>query len=79
VAAGIEAGHPLGQWEAVRSLWGPYRLSLLYANWRRFGPPSYVSLAVLAGTGQGEAEPEKPKTSDADILALMAQMPEVKR
>lgn len=63
VAAGVESGHPLGQWEAVRTLWGPYRLSVLQVIWRKYGPPSYISLGFMAGT----REQAKPK---ADLKSV---------
>ena len=75
----MEAGHPLGQWEAVRTHWGPYRLSLMQDLWRQFGPPAYVSLGVLAGTSQAAAKPEPPKDTEAGVAELMTMFPQVQR
>ena len=75
----MEAGHPLGQWEAVRVFWGPYRLSLMQGLWRQFGPPAYVSLGVLAGTAQAPAKTEPPKSADEGVAELMSMFPHVTR
>jgi len=70
VAAGVECGHPLGQWEAVRQHWGPYRLWVMQALWRKYGPPSYISLGVLAGT----REQPKPKAYTKAVEKAAAEL-----